>query len=184
MKKLFKVVIFILVIVGIIKSIPYVTEYLFPSQYERQVEKCSEEYGVDKNLIMAIIKAESNFRKDAVSTKGAKGLMQIMDETGKWCADKIEIPEPDLCDVETNIRIGTFYISHLLEMYEGNEKTAVAAYNAGYGNVDKWLADEKHSKNGKDLNLVPFPETQKYIKKVMLYKKVYDFKDKKVDIIK
>ena len=151
MKKLFKVVIFILVIVGIIKSIPYVTEYLFPSQYERQV---------------AIIKAESNFRKDAVSTKGAKGLMQIMDETGKWCADKIEIPEPDLCDVETNIRIGTFYISHLLEMYEGNEKTAVAAYNAGYGNVDKWLADEKHSKNGKDLNLVPFPETQKYIKKV------------------
>ena len=179
MKKLFKAVIFVLVIVGIIKAIPYVTDYLFPSLYERQVERYSDEYGVPKNLIMAIIKAESNFTKDAVSEKGAKGLMQIMDETGEWCAKEIGISEPDLFDVETNIRIGTFYISHLIKMYDGNTETAIAAYNAGFGNVDKWLKDGTLSTDGKNLSSVPFEETDKYIKKVMLYKKVYNFKDKK-----
>jgi len=181
MKKLFKAAIFVLVVVGIIKAIPYVTDYLFPSTYERQIEKCAEEFGVDKNLIMAIIKAESNFRKDAVSAKGAKGLMQIMDETGKWCADKIGISDPDLGDVETNIRIGTFYVSHLIKMYDGNTETAIAAYNAGFGNVDKWLKDETLSSDGKNLSQIPFEETNKYIKKVMLYKKVYNFKDKKTE---
>ena len=179
MKKLFKTVIFVLVIVGIIKVIPYITDYFFPDMYERQIEKCSEEYGVPKNLIMAIIKAESNFRKDALSQKNAKGLMQIMDETGAWCANKIGISDPDLFDVETNIRIGTFYVSYLLDKYDGNEKTAVAAYNAGQGNVSKWLKDETLSSDGKNLSKIPFEETEKYIKKVMLYKKVYNFKDKK-----
>ena len=158
MKKLFKTLISVLVIVGIVMAVPYITDCFFPETYERQVRQCSEEYGVPKNLIMAIIKAESNFRKEALSQKGAKGLMQVMDETGEWCAEKIGISSPDLFDVETNIRIGTFYVSYLLEKYGGNEKTAVAAYNAGQGNVSKWLEDKDYSSNGTDLSKIPFEE--------------------------
>ncbi len=178
MKKLFRIIILILVIIGIIKAIPLGFDYFFPCTYKRQVEECAKKYQVDKNLIFAIIKAESNFNKDAVSKKGAKGLMQLMDETGRWCTEEIGISECELTDVECNINAGTFYFSHLLEMYSGNEKNAIAAYNAGYGNVDKWLEDKNYSGDGKTLDTIPFEETDKYVKKVMLYKKIYSYKDK------
>ena len=61
---------------------------------------------------------------------------------------------------------------------DGNEKNAIAAYNAGYGNVDKWLEDKNYSADGKNLDTIPFEETDKYVKKVMLYKKIYSYKDK------
>ena len=179
MKKLFRIIILILVIIGIIKAVPAVFDSFFPETYKRQVEECAEKYEVDKNLVFAIIKAESNFNKDAVSKKGANGLMQIMDETGKWCAEEVGLSECDLLNVECNINVGTFYLSHLLQMYEGNETLAVAAYNAGHGNVDKWLSDTEFSADGKTLDKIPFEETDKYVKKVMLYKKIYSYKDKK-----
>ena len=116
MKKLFRIIILILVIIGIIKAIPIGFDYFFPCTYKRQVEECAEKDQVDKNLIFAIIKAESNFNKDAVSKKGAKGLMQLMDETGQWCAQEIGISECELTDVECNINAGTFYFSHLLKI--------------------------------------------------------------------
>ena len=178
MKKLFKTAVFVLVLVAIIKAVPVVTDYFFPSTYSSVAEKCAEKYGVDKSLVMAIIKAESNFNKDAVSGKGAKGLMQVMDETGQWCAAQMQTDQPDLFDAKTNIETGTFYFSYLLKKYDGNEKNAVAAYNAGHGNVDKWLSDTSCSLNGKNLDNIPFEETEKYVKKVSLYKKIYSYKDK------
>ena len=178
MKKLFKLALFVLIVVGIIKLLPCATDYCFPSTYSAVAEECAEKYGVDKSLVMAIIKAESNFNKGAVSAKGAKGLMQVMEETGQWCAGEMGTAAPDLMDAKTNIETGTFYFSYLLQMYNGNEKNAVAAYNAGHGNVDKWLSDTAFSKDGVNLDTIPFEETQKYVKKVEFYKKIYSYKDK------
>ena len=178
MKKLFRIIILILVIIGIIKAVPAVFDSFFPETYKRQVEDTAEKYNVDKNLVFAIIKAESNFNKDAVSKKGANGLMQVMDETGQWCAKEIGEAEVDLSDVSCNINLGTFYFSYLLQKYNGNEKCAIAAYNAGHGNVDKWLSDTEFSADGKNLDKIPFDETDKYVKKVMFYKKIYSYKDK------
>ena len=175
MKKLFKFVLFIALIAAIISYIPRIIEWYFPYNYNLFVEKYSKEYDVDKALLFAVIKAESNFNKNAESSKGAKGLMQIMDDTAEWCANKAGIDEYDLFDPEDNIKIGAFYLSYLLEKC-GNEKNAVAAYNAGHGNVDKWLSDENFSKVGEILHDIPFAETRKYVNKVMLYKKFYNWR--------
>lgn len=182
MKKLFKLVIFLLVVILIIQAVPFCIDYLFPIKYRAYVEFYAEEYGVDKNLIYAIIKAESNFQSDVVSKKGAKGLMQIMDTTGQWCSKEIGVSEIDLTDVKSNINAGTFYFAHLMKMYGGDEKVAIAAYNAGHGNVDKWLSDTEFSADGKTLDKIPFEETDKYVKKVMFYKKIYSFKEKRLSI--
>ena len=90
MKRLIKFLIFLLIVIVVIEYIPYTVEYLFPRNFSRYVEKYSEEYGVDKNLVYAVIKAESNFDREAHSHKGAKGLMQLTDETAAWCAKKTD----------------------------------------------------------------------------------------------
>ena len=171
-----------LAVIIVINTVPYLTDSLFPSTYSQIVEKNAEEYELDKSLIMAIIKAESNFKRDAVSKKGAKGLMQVLDETALWCAGEMGTEKPDLLNAKCNIEVGTFYFAYLLERYDGNEKNAIAAYNAGHGNVDKWLSDKNYSYDGENLDEIPFEETEKYVKKVSIYKKIYSYKDKKEQI--
>lgn len=178
MKKLFRLLLLAVVIIGIIVYVPKIIEYIFPFSYNGYIETYSEKYGVDKYLAYAIIKAESNFNKDTVSRRGAKGLMQIMDKTAAWCADKIGKDGYDLFEPEDNIELGTFYVAYLLDYYDGNEQNAVAAYNAGHGNVDSWLSNSEYSKNGKTLDVIPFEETDKYVKKIMFYRKIYAWRDR------
>ena len=178
MKKLFELFIIVLLIIGIINLVPYTLNTLFPTTYKRQVEEYSEKYDVDKNLIYSVIKAESNFNKSAHSSKEAKGLMQLMDETALWCSEKAGISFEDIYNIDSNIALGTFYLSYLTEKYNGNETLAIAAYNAGQGNVDKWLSDTKISPDGKILLNIPFEETDKYIKKINFFKKIYSYKEK------
>ena len=125
-------------------------------------------------LVYALIKAESNFDSAAVSQKGARGLMQLMDTTAAWCSEKSGIPLRDILNPEENIALGAFYLGYLCEMYDGNIETALAAYNAGYGRVNSWLRDRAYSPEGQTLSFVPFPETRQYVKKVMLYKSIYE----------
>ena len=157
------VFVFIAVCVGVMRFFCF----LYPNDYKAEVDKYSRKYGVSAELVYAVIRAESKFDKDAVSGKGAKGLMQIVDATSEWVSEKIGISEPDLFDPATNIEIGTYYLSYLLDLYKGNKECAIAAYNAGPANVDQWLLDKKCSKDGKKLNKIPFPETERYVKKVM-----------------
>ena len=147
----------------------------YPNNYKLQVSEYSRKYGVSSELVYGVIRAESKFQKDAVSEKGAKGLMQIMDATGKWAAEKIGLSDYDIFDPDINIEIGCFYISYLLDRYDGNEKCAIAAYNAGQKNVDEWLLDEQYSKDGKNLDKIPFSETEKYVGKVSDNIKKYNF---------
>lgn len=180
MKKLFKrLILFVLVIAVLLGAAYYGAKALYPVKYIDYINKYAQEYDIDPYFVMSIIKAESNFKTEAVSNKNATGLMQITEETAIWIADKLEIDdfeyENDISDPELNIRMGSYYIAYLIDMYDGCEDCALAAYNAGFSNVDRWLSDEKYSEDGKALDKIPFPETERYVNKVKNNYKIYKF---------
>lgn len=128
-------------------------------QYRDTVTRYSNEMDVDPSLIESIIRAESGGKKLARSGAGASGLMQVMGPTAKEVADELGMKSYDLSDPDDNIRIGTRYIKNMLERHGGDVELALAAYNAGPGNVRKYGG------------VPPFPETQRYVKKVASYYK-------------
>ena len=171
----------LILLVAIILTIIVVTcinklmiKMLYKKEYSEYIEKYSREYKVDKNLIYALIKAESKFKVEAISTKDAQGLMQLMYSTAEDVAKKngIELTEENILDPDININIGTKYISTLLEKYECVE-VALAAYNAGSGNVDKWIANGTIKEDGSDIENIPFKETNNYVRKIMRDYKIY-----------
>lgn len=178
MKKAIKIFLFFVVIAILFLGVSVSMRIIYPLRYEDYIEKYSSEYNVDKFLVMALIKAESNYIYDAHSGL-ATGLMQITDETAQWIAEKIglEAGSNDLKNPELNINMGCYYLNYLINYYNGNEDLAIAAYNAGMGNVNKWLKDTNYSTDGESLFEIPFEETKKYTKKVKdavsVYKKLY-----------
>ncbi len=149
----------------------------YQRQYSSEVEAASKEFGVDENLIYAVIRTESGFREDAESHAGAVGLMQLMPDTFTWLQGNLDgeviYSESDLKNPAINIRYGTYYLAYLTALY-GNESTAVAAYNAGAANVDKWLSDVRYSQDGTTLTDIPYKETKQYVQKVEDAKKIYE----------
>lgn len=156
-----------------------ILKIVFPLQYKSEVLEMSKKYNLEPALIYAIIKTESNFDPNAVSSKDAMGLMQLTKDTHYFVISKLNIgerPVNDLFDPKFNIESGSFFISFLIKDFE-DLNTALAAYNAGRGNVKKWLSDSQYSKDGKTLYKIPFEETNKYVKKIntayTIYKNLY-----------
>ena len=148
---------------------------LFPIKYSNYVVEYSKEYNVDPMLVMAIMKAESNFNEDAQSRKDARGLMQITGSTGSWIAEQIGVENFSvdmLKKPQISIMFACWYLNNLYKEF-GNEDLVIAAYNAGRGNVQKWLNNPQYSKDGENLHYIPFKETEKYVKKVNTYKNIY-----------
>ncbi|MFS8541682.1 MAG: lytic transglycosylase domain-containing protein [Tissierellales bacterium] len=155
----------------------------YPLVHKNTIMKYSEKYGLDPYLIAAIINVESRYDKNAISRKEARGLMQISPVTGYWAAKELGIDDFSLdmlFDPEVNIMIGTWYLNVLSQEFGGNLQLMLAAYNAGSGNVYKWLNDKRYSKDGKSLSKIPFQETREYVDKVYKNIKVYQvlYKDK------
>jgi len=173
---------------------------MYPINYKKEILTASEEFSVDPILVASVINAESRFKIDAVSEKGAVGLMQLKPSTAEWVVKQISQQEATntmmtsadesslkdiLYDTEThsgelldpgiNIRIGTFYLSYLLKKFDTTD-LALCAYNAGEGTVKTWLANEEYSKDGKSLDKIPYKETQNYIEKIHRNLKVYSKK--------
>ncbi|NLY43527.1 MAG: lytic transglycosylase domain-containing protein [Clostridiaceae bacterium] len=154
--------------------------FAYPIKYKEHVVKYAEENGIDPFMVLAIIKVESNFKANAQSHKGAKGLMQITDQTALWGAEQLELHDfsiEQLFDPEINIRIGCWYLNNLQKEFNGDIYLVLAAYNGGSGNVNRWLQDKSLSKSGKTLDKIPFKETELYVRKVLneynVYKKLY-----------
>ena len=148
---------------------------IFPVKYSPIINRFSLEYGVDKDLVFALIKAESNFSESAVSHASAKGLMQLTDATFLHCMQILDFKggAPDIFNTAQNLQAGIWYLSFLTDKYDGNISNAVAAYNAGFSNVDKWLKDTEFSTDGRSLTKIPFPETARHVRKIIMYKKIY-----------
>lgn len=173
-----KVIMVMIIITGIIITTILINKLmlkiLYKKDYLEYVSKYSQLYNVDENLIYALIKAESNFEANAISNKNAQGLMQLMPSTAEEVANKndIELNEENILEPEININIGTKYISTLLERYECVE-VALAAYNAGIGNVDKWIENGIIKADGSNIENIPFKETNTYVRKIMRDYKIY-----------
>lgn len=148
---------------------------LFPLKHADLINKYCSQYEVDPYLVLSLIKVESNFDADALSSAGAKGLMQLTDETFAFCNLSVErdVSVEDIFTPQENIRAGVWYLKFLLIKYNGNTKSAIAAYNAGATNVDKWLRNPSFSRDGKVLSEIPFGETARHTQKTHMYYRIY-----------
>lgn len=158
------------------KLVKYAAQKMYPRKYSEYVEKYSKEYSVDTAFCYAMIKCESRFNKDAHSAAGAKGLMQLTDDTYNWVCNRIfkkEQSEELLYDPETNIRCGIYYLSYLKSEFS-SDSTVVAAYNAGPNKIKEWLSRSEYSADGKTLTTTPYAETNNHIKKVLSAKDIYN----------
>lgn len=170
------IVLTIIILFGVIKVQNIILKQIYKTEYSEYVYKYSEENGLDPFLTFAIIKAESNFNKNVVSTSGAVGLMQLMENTAVEAGDKIgeEVSVKEaLYNPERNIMIGTSYFAELLDRYNDNYLLALAAYNAGIGNVDNWIEEGIIKEDGSDIENIPYKETNNYVRKVVRDYKIY-----------
>jgi soluble lytic murein transglycosylase len=158
-----------IVVVGFAVVLPVadkaVKEVTLPLRHEDIIRQQARDKDLDASLIAAVIYAESHFR-DQTSAAGARGLMQITPQTADEIARRsggTEFEQGDLGTPQINISYGSWYLRWLLDHYGGNETLAVAAYNAGTGNVDGWIARDP----GLRAREIPFPETRAYVVKVL-----------------
>jgi len=146
-----------------------IDELTLPLRHEDVIRQQAAEKGVDAALIAAVIYSESRFR-DQTSSAGARGLMQITPESAKEIerlSGGTTFTLDDLSDPELNIRYGTFFLHELLARYDGDEVAALAAYNAGPANADKWGGSEL------SLNDIGFEETRAYVEEVLRKQREY-----------
>ncbi|MEG2353476.1 MAG: lytic transglycosylase domain-containing protein [Clostridium sp.] len=184
MKKKFKIFIVFFLIFITLSVLAYriIGKSIFPDKYSEIVLKYSKDFDVDPYLVFSVIKAESNFDIQGKSNKNARGLMQVTPSTAQWIVEQMGMEAIDidsLYEPEINIKLGTWYLRNLRDEFGDNVDLILSAYNAGRGNVNKWLDDINYSKNGKDLDEIPFGETKTYVKRVKsnykIYKKFYKY---------
>ncbi len=180
-----KLLIFVVLVVFLITGGRYVYDKWlvaeYPIRYEQYVERYSKEFGLDSVLVYAVIKTESSYDPSVVSNVGARGLMQIMEETFDWIKYRLDDEDTvyrDMFDPELNIRYGCYLLGSLYGEF-GDVDTAVAAYHAGRGAVNKWLDDPNYSSDGVHLDVIPIPATAHYVDKInramSIYENLYEF---------
>lgn len=151
---------------------------LYPRPFSELVRREALEFALEEELLYAVMKVESGFDQQARSRAGACGLMQLTPPTFEWMASQ-HPPENggrDLFDPGDNIHCASALLRRLLDHY-GSLEVALAAYNAGMGNVSGWLQEGRYSHDGKSLDVIPYPETEAYVKKVSrcyaIYRELY-----------
>ncbi|MDL2225083.1 lytic transglycosylase domain-containing protein [Eubacteriales bacterium OttesenSCG-928-M02] len=169
-----------LIVAGGLFYLNYRDKAQYVLHHEDLILKYAEEYNLDPYMVCGIIYTESRFQKEAVSGVGARGLMQIMPDTGGWIAQKLgdnNFSEEKLFDPATNIRYGCWYLNYLFSLYPGKPDVVFAAYNTGQGRISGWLKDPQYNDGNGNLINIPFPETKRYVEKVNhaweRYKEIY-----------
>lgn len=150
----------------------------FPVAHRALVERYAKRYGVDSSLIFSVIRQESAFMVDAVSSAGALGLMQLMPGTGKRVARRLKrniTTRSGILHVENNIELGSHYLRQMLDRFGENPALAAAAYNAGPNRASKWIPSQR-TPTDLWVEAIPFTETRNYVKNVLAFMMVYDYR--------
>jgi soluble lytic murein transglycosylase len=140
----------------------------YPLKYQDQIIKYSDEFGVDPSLISAVIYEESRFNPYSNSSRGAVGLMQLIPDTAEYISKKLKDKNfnPDkIADTDQNIRYGTYYLKYLSDKYKDQDRI-LAAYNAGEGNVDRWISEGDFQ--------IKFKETANFVNRVKKSSSIYE----------
>lgn len=151
----------------------------FPVDYENNINSAAIDRQLDPAHVYAVIRQESAFNKDARSSAGAMGLMQLMPKTGHATARKYNIPlgnTRQLYYPDKNIAIGSAYLQQVMEQYDHNVILASAAYNAGPHRVDRWLPEDEAREADSWIALIPYRETRKYVQRILAYIAIYDWR--------
>jgi soluble lytic murein transglycosylase len=152
-----------------------VRELTLPLRHDDVIRQQAADKDLDPALIAAVIYEESKFR-DQTSSAGAEGLMQILPETAQFIARRsggTAFELRDLGNPDINIRYGSWYLRYLLDQHAGNVALAVAAYNAGEGNVDSWVRAAGGTESFDPATDIPFPETREYVDDVLERREEY-----------
>lgn len=166
------------VIVSLGLAFKPVMRHLFPLKFMHHITQAAEQHGFEPLFIASIVKVESGFNERALSSKGARGLMQIMPETGAWVAQQMDWVEFDvemLYNVEPNLSMGTWYLRELHRLFHDNEVAALAAYNAGQNRVRQWLDEGRWDGREETLDDVPFGETRIYVRRVLATQEIFNW---------
>jgi len=145
---------------------------MYPIYYKQEIEISAKLYELDPLLIAAIIRVESNYKPTSESRKGAYGLMQIMPDTASWIVERAGYPVDTIHQLhypEVNINLGAWYVRSLFTQYDSKLIIVLAAYNAGPGNVTRWLTDGTWDGLLDHIDQIPFGETRQYVQKVLFY---------------
>lgn len=151
--------------------------WMYPVYYKQDIRVSASNYGVEPHLVAAIIRSETNYRTGKDSKKGALGLMQIMPDTANWVVQKAgfkEVTEDMLRNrADVSIEVGAWYLKSLHQQFDQNQIAAIAAYNAGPGNVRKWLDSGVWDGKLETVSQIPFGETRHYVQRVIYYYNKY-----------
>jgi soluble lytic murein transglycosylase len=151
---------------------------LFPFPYQDIIFNWSSQRQLNPLLVTSLIRQESRFEKEIRSPVGATGLMQVMPGTASWIAEKINVKDYSLTKPEDNVKLGTWYLDYTHREYNNNSMLAVASYNAGPGNVAKWVKQQGLGDADEFVEKIPFPETRGYVESVFgnywNYLRLYD----------
>jgi soluble lytic murein transglycosylase len=153
-----------------------VREIALPLRHEDIIRQQARDKGLDPALIAGVIYAESHFIDGRTSSAGAEGLMQLTPATARYIAQKsggTAFRVSDLGTAQVNIAYGAFYLRYLMERYGDDVPLVLAAYNAGEGNVDKWIAQARADDKALDIDAIPFGETRSYVTKVLDARRQY-----------
>ncbi|MCX7978767.1 MAG: transglycosylase SLT domain-containing protein, partial [Bdellovibrionaceae bacterium] len=159
-----------------IEGIRYLWELAYPEVYKEHVLKAASDFAVPTELIWGIMRAESNYRQDAISPVGALGLMQVMPHTGKKVAEMLKLADfraEKLLEPQTSIRIGSRYLARLMRRFENVIPVVAAAYNAGPHRAKLWLSSFGRLDMDEFIEHIPFLETRNYVKKVIVNVHIY-----------
>lgn len=151
-------------------GMPFLQRSVYPLYHYEDIALNASRYKVDPFLVAAVIREESKFNPEAVSNRGARGLMQIMPDTGRWAAQQMGLEgfgEEMLFDPRVNIQIGTWYLSSLSKEFEGQVPVIIAAYNGGRGNVSTWLRTGIWDGTYEGRGDIPYTETRAFVEKVL-----------------
>ncbi len=186
-KKRVFAVLFISLVALLFYSNDWLGRWIYPIQYQKEIRLASSQSKLDPFLVSAIIRVESNFKSDKISSKGAVGLMQLMPNTAEWILNVTGSSEDisnRMTTPDVNIQVGTWYISSLqkqfeqriskMELKEDRIALVAAAYNAGPGNVSRWLENGTWDGSFAELAYVPFGETRHYVQRIIYYYKKHE----------